>query len=139
MNGTRQKRTILTRAIHFCSQILFLKHFYKLPDEELTSKLVTILKDVAFIWYKSIIDNQRNKSWNGWKSLIENKFGEAMWKQRQLRQLAELSWSHNTNPLKFLMKVYKKLKALYPHSSFVSALVLCEKCTKDRKISLISQ
>ena len=60
--------------VTFLIKIDAFKLSYKVPDEEVTSKLISILTGVAGVWYQAVLPSHPNCSWEEWKQMITKKF-----------------------------------------------------------------
>jgi hypothetical protein len=65
---------------------------YRLKNEKVVSKLVSILKEFALVWYESAVHDHKGASWKDWKKVIEEKFGGSVSRQKHLHQSNELQF-----------------------------------------------
>ena len=100
--------------VTFLIKIDAFKLSYKIPDEEVTSKLISILTGVAGVWYQAVLPSHPNCSWEEWKQMITKKFGGSTWRNKQLQLFESEKWIRTEEPLVYLLRVAKSLSALYP-------------------------
>jgi hypothetical protein len=101
--------------VDFIDEIDTFQESYGMPDSEIVSKLPSILKGVAYVWFRAIHKENKGQTWNHWKSLIKRKFGGPVWRQRQLYLLEQMKFSYRDQDiLKYLTDLHRKLESLYP-------------------------
>ena len=100
--------------VDFIDEIDIFQESYGLPDAEIVSKLPSILKGVAYVWFRAIHKDNKGQTWNHWKTLIKRKFGGPVWRQRQLYLLEQMKFSYNDQDiLQYLTNLHRKLGSLY--------------------------
>ncbi|RYE20218.1 MAG: hypothetical protein EOP45_11405 [Sphingobacteriaceae bacterium] len=104
--------------VDFIDEIDTFQESYGMPDAEIVSKLPSILKGVAYVWFRAIHKENKSQSWDHWKSLIKKKFGGPVWRQRQLYLLEQMTFCYEDQDiLKYLTDLHRKLESLYPQQS----------------------
>ncbi|KAG0140044.1 hypothetical protein CROQUDRAFT_24307, partial [Cronartium quercuum f. sp. fusiforme G11] len=105
--------------VKFISDIETLHQAYKLPDEEIISKLASIFKGSAYLWYKITFEEQGDISWDAWKVLIKKRYGNASWRQHQLELLETTKFLYsNSDVLEFLLTMYDRIDSVHTDLSF---------------------
>ena len=103
----------------FLEELDILQASYDLPDSEIVSKLPNILTGLAFVWFRVAFKQQKHKSWEIWRTLIAEKFGNSEWRQKQLELLESDKFTYGrTDVLECLIKMNRRIESVYPALSF---------------------